>query len=71
MVSGHYGTLGEAINDGFAAKPAEADWIRNNWDLNLVEQVTEERWDALGGWDEKTDTEKDELRAAIRTGDAS
>lgn len=63
MVSGHYGTLDEAIDDGFAAKPAEAAWIRDNWDLSLVEQVTEERWDALGDyWDAKAEAEKAALR---------
>lgn len=68
MVSGHYGGLDEAIDDGFAAKPAEATWIRKNWNLGLVEQVTEERWDALGDWDEKTEAEKNALRAVL-TGD--
>ena len=66
LVSGHYGTVDEAIDDGLAAKPAEAAWIRANHEV--IEQVTEERWDALMAWDEKTDAEKAELRAAINRG---
>lgn len=66
MTSGPYGTAGEAIDDGFAGSGNDGPWIHQQVQRgnDSIEQITEERWDALGDWDLKTDAEKAALRPA-------
>jgi len=68
MCSGPYGSAEEAIVDGFAESAGDAHWIREH---SYVEEITEERWDALMDWDAKTEAEKSALRPNIETGSAS
>lgn len=70
MCSGPYGTVDEAIDDGFSAKPAEARWIREQitHGRRAIEQVDSERYDALMGWESKTASEKAALQPRSESG---